>query len=198
MLESVSQGNFMSKNENDAWTFLEDLAENSMQWDNARAPNNPSIGSRIASQPKPGVLAVDATVAAEAKLATLMRRMESLELKTRPLVNQASSIPCSRCGQTGHIMEDCAHISADLEQVNAAFNHSRNDPYASTYNPGWRNHPNLSWSQQCQPPRQQPNPYNQNNTSSGFSNNGDYDVRLTSWKIWLRLLCKQPPNPSKS
>ena len=33
------------------------------------------------------------------------------------------------------------------EQVNVAFQKQSHDPYASTYNPGWRNHPNFSWTQ---------------------------------------------------
>src|SRR5262249_48233221 len=33
-----------------------------------------------------------------------------------------------------------------------------NNPYSNTYNPGWRNHPNFSWSNQAnyQPPPQKP------------------------------------------
>jgi len=31
--------------------------------------------------------------------------------------------------------------------MNAAFSRPQRDPYAQTYNPGWRNHPNFSWSQ---------------------------------------------------
>ena len=31
--------------------------------------------------------------------------------------------------------------------MNAAFSRPHNNPYAQTNNPGWRNHPNFSWSQ---------------------------------------------------
>src|SRR5262249_54549399 len=36
----------------------------------------------------------------------------------------------------------------------------QNNPYSNTYNPGWRNHPNFSWSNQ-QNPRPPPPGYNQ-------------------------------------
>src|SRR5262249_19608220 len=50
-----------------------------------------------------------------------------------------------------------------MEQVDYAGNFQRspqNNPYSNTYNPGWRNHPNFSWSNQ-QNPRPPPPGYNQ-------------------------------------
>ncbi|CAL9018499.1 unnamed protein product [Prunus brigantina] len=55
------------------------------------------------------------------------------------------------------LLRKCPHPSsecttgnpfASVEQVNqvAEFNRQRNDPYSNMYNPGWRNHPNFSWS----------------------------------------------------
>ena len=45
-------------------------------------------------------------------------------------------------------MEECLAVEGQPnfgpEQVNATFGRPRNDPYAPTYNPGWRNHPNFS------------------------------------------------------
>ena len=39
---------------------------------------------------------------------------------------------------------------SSIEQLNALNNFQRNqgNPYSNTYNPGWRNHPNFSWSNQ--------------------------------------------------
>jgi len=48
-------------------------------------------------------------------------------------------------------LEDCPLLSnllaSSQNQLNAAFQHQRNDPLTPTYNPRWRNHPNFSWSQ---------------------------------------------------
>ena len=50
-----------------------------------------------------------------------------------------------------HVLKECPLLGNPLEknhnQINAAFQCPRNDPYASTYNPEWTNHPNCSWNQ---------------------------------------------------
>lgn len=50
----------------------------------------------------------------------------------------------------------------DHDQLNAAFQRLRNDPYVSTFNSGWRNHLNFFWSQGTwvQPPIQTSNRIN--------------------------------------
>jgi len=58
-------------------------------------------------------------------------------------MNQAPQASCYKCNEPTHIVDQCLY---SLEQINA-FNRVRNDAFALTYNPGWRNHPNFSWSQ---------------------------------------------------
>ncbi|KAF7827348.1 uncharacterized protein G2W53_018512 [Senna tora] len=50
---------------------------------------------------------------------------------------------CENCGEM-HTLEQCPLI---LESVQYLANRNANNPYSNTYNPGWRNHPNFSWSQ---------------------------------------------------
>ena len=49
-----------------------------------------------------------------------------------------------------HTLSTCPyfahHLALGQEQVNIAYQRSKNDPYAPTLNPGWCTHPNLSWS----------------------------------------------------
>ncbi|CAN6455353.1 unnamed protein product [Victoria cruziana] len=57
---------------------------------------------------------------------------------------------CGLCDSVGHITDDCpisGGVDAPAGQVNAAQGFSRPgyDPYSTTYNPGWRNHPNFGW-----------------------------------------------------
>lgn len=33
-----------------------------------------------------------------------------------------------------------------MEEANVLYQKQENNPYSQTYNPGWRNHPNFSWS----------------------------------------------------
>src|SRR5262249_34728926 len=73
---------------------------------------------------------------------------------------------CELCGTPGHKSVECQAgnpFAQPIEQVDYAGNFQRppqNNPYSNTYNPGWRNHPNFSWSNQ-QNPRPPPPGYNQ-------------------------------------
>ncbi|TQE14354.1 hypothetical protein C1H46_000273 [Malus baccata] len=57
--------------------------------------------------------------------------------------------PCGICATQTHPTHLCPQSGTCPEvevanQVNA-FNRQRNDPFSNTYNPGWREHPNLAW-----------------------------------------------------
>jgi len=47
MVESIHQGGFLNKSETEAWDFLEELAEKTLQWETTR---DESVGSRINHQ----------------------------------------------------------------------------------------------------------------------------------------------------
>ena len=111
----------MDKSEDDAWAFLEDLADKTMQQETVH--ETPSLNSRIQAS-RSCVHAIDASTTAEVKLAAVMKRLEALECRNQPQVDLVS-LP---------------------EEVNATFGRPGNNPYSNTYNPGWRNHPNFSWS----------------------------------------------------
>lgn len=75
---------------------------------------------------------------------------------------------CDFCAGN-HASNECqvrntfASTSSSLEQVNyLAGNHrQQNNPFSKTYNPGWRNHPNLSWGNQNNQWNQRNAPNNQ-------------------------------------
>ena len=58
---------------------------------------------------------------------------------------------CGICSVVGHPTDMCPTLQEEpIEQVNAAGGfpgqmQRKYDPYLSTYNPGWRDHPNLSY-----------------------------------------------------
>jgi len=59
---------------------------------------------------------------------------------------------CSICSLQGHALDICPTMQEDyIEQANAvdgAFNgqpQRKYDPFSNTYNPGWRDHPNLRY-----------------------------------------------------
>ena len=125
--------------------FFEELAEKTMLWESTREPNQETERSNSSK----GLHVVGNSIATEAKLATLTGRLEALE--TNNVSSQVSK--CANCNSPNHMVKHCP----ELEQVNAMFQpRPRNDPYAPTYNSGWKNHPNFSWNQG------QHNQYNQN------------------------------------
>ena len=91
----------------------------------------------------------------KAKLSTLARRLEELEMRNHQEV-QAVVETCMPNKQwflgksTEHLGEQCPTVPSMremlVEQANdvGPFKPSTNAPYGNTYNPSWRNHLNLS------------------------------------------------------
>ena len=91
-----------------------------------------------------------------AKLSTLARRLEELEMRNQHEVRTVAKTPvpnnlCSICQFTEHLGEHCPTVPSvrDMlaEQANVVgqYKPPTNAPYSSTYNPNWRNHPNHYW-----------------------------------------------------
>jgi hypothetical protein len=74
-------------------------------------------------------------------------------------VNQVSSA-CAICGKEGHSLMECT-LFAPPEAMISEVSYAQNQgPYSQSYNPSWRNHPNLSYknaNQQSYPPPNQQN-----------------------------------------
>ncbi|XP_070665144.1 uncharacterized protein [Malus domestica] len=75
---------------------------------------------------------------------------------------QVSSMPnaqeaCIICSETTHDITQCPNKDSYPELVQEHVNmvnnfiRPRSDPYSNTYNPGWKNYPNLSWGGNQQP-----------------------------------------------
>nr|ABB55347.1 hypothetical protein 9.t00011 [Asparagus officinalis] len=135
----------MTKNADEAWEFLESLSEKTMQWEHyddrvSLVPHSKSSGPFLESN-----------IASEAKMVTILRRLEALEIKERApaQIYHVSAPGCHNCQSPTHISEEYPLLGNNhtLEQMNAAFQRPRNDPFSPTYNPGWRNHPNFAWNQ---------------------------------------------------
>ena len=64
---------------------------------------------------------------------------------------------CGICSMQGHQYEKCPQLieNGGWESANAigfqGQNQPKYDPYANTYNPGWRDHPNMKWREPQQP-----------------------------------------------
>ena len=60
-------------------------------------------------------------------------------------VKQVTELSCVYYGEE-HVFDKCPENPASVNYVGNFNRQPQNNPYSSTYNPGWKQHPNLSWS----------------------------------------------------
>ena len=79
-------------------------------------------------------------LAVDAKIETLTRRLEALELQKSVSVNQIFAPICNACSAPDHVLEECPFLMNPIEnrcaQVNTIYQKPVNNFYAPTYNPG--------------------------------------------------------------
>ena len=144
LLETMCGGDFLSKHPDEAMEFLNYVAKTSKAWDE---PNPREVERlRPSSHQRGGMYALSEDTETKEKLTTLTRRLEELEMRNQhemQAVNElsASQPSCFNCQSNSHPGEHCQEHAHILNQNNPPIN----APYGNTYNPNWRNHPNLSW-----------------------------------------------------
>ena len=154
LLETMCEGDFLSKHLDEAMDFLNYVAETPKGWDE---PNQREVEKmRPSAHQWEGIFALSEDMEMKAKISTLARKVEELEGKRLHEVQAVTEIPaqanpCFNCQSTGHPEEHypIAPSVRDLmtEHANAVgqYKPQPNAPYGNTYNPNWKNHPNLSW-----------------------------------------------------
>ena len=154
LLETMCGGDFLSKHPYEAMDFFNYVVENSKAWDKP----NPREEERMrpSTHQRGGIYALSEDTEMKAKLTPLTRRLEELEMRNQHEVQAVNELPasqpaCYNCQSSSHPGEHCpvAPSVRDLMQEHAHILGQNkppiNAPYGNTYNPNWRNHPNLSW-----------------------------------------------------
>ena len=117
----------------------------------------------------------------EVNISSVEQRLDKLtSLVEKFVVGNVQQVKtCGICYNMGHSTDMCPTLQEEpVEQANAVggfpgMPQRRYDPYAQTYNPGWKDHPNFSYGvrpsgfPQQYPPRQPVPP--QSNPKSGIS-----------------------------
>ena len=121
----------------DAWTFLEELAEKTNQWENFN------------DKPSKGEINSIANSIAESKLSAAIKRIEILEKQPHSNTN-TNHIPescCFNCKSSTYVIEECSILGTSFnnnqEHLNVVFQQQRNDTYNSNNNQDWRNQHNF-------------------------------------------------------
>ncbi|XP_031284771.1 uncharacterized protein LOC116143444 [Pistacia vera] len=96
-----------------------------------------------------GLYGVDAITTIFAQLEPLNKKIDNM---SAPIM-QVKSMSCDLCGGD-HLSNECqvgnlfAHSTESANYVGNFHKQQQDHPYSSTYNLGWQNHPNFSWSNQ--------------------------------------------------
>ncbi|XP_027157243.1 uncharacterized protein LOC113758674 [Coffea eugenioides] len=137
IIDAASGGALANKTPKEAWEFIETMAENSQQF-----------GFRE-SNPTRRVNEVE-TSSIQQQLSELTSIVRKLAMRDTPREKV-----CEICTSMDHCTDTCPMLQEDgMEQVNMAGGmpapRKSYDPYSSTYNPGWRDHPNFSYGNRPQ------------------------------------------------
>ena len=144
LLEIMCGGEFLSKHPDEAMDFLNYGNETSKAWNEP----NPREAERLRpfNHKREGMYALFEDIEVKAKLTTLTRRLEELEMRNQhemQSVNElsASQPSCFNCQSNSHLGEHCQEHAHVLNQNRSPVN----TPYGNTYNLNWKNHSNLPW-----------------------------------------------------
>src|SRR3954462_2436891 len=106
-------------------------------YDRAMSQPEGKIDLKFADQ----VVKMEEQIAAEVE-----RRLKKMNLGEQKVaqVEPVASVVCEICSGP-HFAMHCVATQEQVEQIHML---RQNNPYANTYNPGWKNHPNFSWKDQ--------------------------------------------------
>ncbi|RVW81608.1 hypothetical protein CK203_049451 [Vitis vinifera] len=122
ILETMCGGDFMSKNPEEAMDFLSYVAEVSRGWDEPNSREKGKFPSQQTQNPKAGMYMLNEDMDMKAKVATIARRLEELELKKMHEVQaisetQAHGMPCTICQSCDHVVDECPTMPAMREML---------------------------------------------------------------------------------
>ncbi|XP_024027611.1 uncharacterized protein LOC112093437 [Morus notabilis] len=136
MVDASANGALLVKSYNKAYEILERMSNNNYQWPTERV----SAGRRVA-----GIHEVDAVTALTAQVSSLSNILKSLNVAAPANAATPVALTCVYCGAK-HSFENCPSNPESVCYVNN-FNQN-NNPYSNSYNQGWKQHLNFSWSNQ--------------------------------------------------
>ncbi|XP_074592482.1 LOW QUALITY PROTEIN: uncharacterized protein LOC141848351 [Curcuma longa] len=186
MIDAAAGGALVNKTPEQARELISNMAENSQQF-----------GSRTLTTRGVGEVQMVANEQKEIR-SSLMELTSLVKQLVLNNANQPSSVPiaqfpckqgmiCSICSSNDHNSELCPNLHQDesLAAFSRAQFQQKYDPHSSTYNPGWRDHPNLRYGNSFyqQPPSNQnfqqqyqiqPNQNFQQQNQQGFQQNQQF------------------------
>ncbi|KAJ9543636.1 LOW QUALITY PROTEIN: hypothetical protein OSB04_023343 [Centaurea solstitialis] len=130
MIDATAVGSFTNLTYNNAHALLDKIANNSSEWSDPRKLPRKSVSS---------TQDLDAIASLNAQIVALTNLVKN-NLKPNQTIPSGNEM-CANC-EEDHPFEDCPENPASVNYVR---NNPKYNPYSQTYNPGWRDHPHLSY-----------------------------------------------------
>lgn len=138
LVDAPSNGSITLESPNEVEELYETMTANNALWP-----------SEISTHKKhTGLHEVDVFSALSAQMSALEKKVvDHLTTRGSAKAVQTKFLVCGICGGA-HNSGKCHMASQEIEEVNYAQNYQRqqNNAFSNTYNLGWRNYPNFSWS----------------------------------------------------
>ncbi|XP_073135969.1 uncharacterized protein [Henckelia pumila] len=138
---TAADGNLLRKSPEDGYELIEDMSSSSYH------PQSERSASRRSAR----IHQVDAFTSLAAQLEVMNKRIEELSLGYSAM--RIQEVWCEKCGAE-HFTKDFQTSNPSYQLEGGMVNHvglqnrPRNDLFSNTYNPGWKQHPNVSWGGQ--------------------------------------------------
>ncbi|KAM2134137.1 hypothetical protein ACFX1R_004170 [Malus domestica] len=138
MLDASVGGALVDKTSVAAKTLIANRAHNAQQYE--------SVGQRECPR-QHSVNEVSAISEIQSQLANLTSLLSHVVIGSKAQENQV----CTMCSIQGPLSKKCPQLieNGGWESTNAigfqSQNQTKYDPYSNTYNPGWRDQPNMKW-----------------------------------------------------
>ncbi|KAL5549722.1 hypothetical protein UlMin_004953 [Ulmus minor] len=180
MLDASAGGALLNKSYAEAYDLIESIAANSYQWPTSRINSTKKVAgvhelgdvstltAQIASLTNMLKAVSTSNVVSPASVSSPVSAISPVVIE--PSNSSVETVSCVFCGG-GHVYDDCPNNPVSVHYVgnynsgnyNSGSYNRGNNPYSNTYNPGWRQHPNFSWSNQTGQSSNNPNrPINPN------------------------------------
>ncbi|XP_061337760.1 uncharacterized protein LOC133284703 [Gastrolobium bilobum] len=165
LLHAASGGVLSNKTPNEAKELIAEIAANAQQF-GTRASSSAVFQVQTSPMQNPIVAAAGASSTDNQRIEnrldelTSMVRQLAVTQTVQPYAQQTNN-PCGICCDPSHPTDACPSLHDSGSQVDqsvaAVFpenpqhqHQQQNNPFSNTYNPGWKNHPNLIWNQNQQ------------------------------------------------
>ncbi|XP_074271303.1 uncharacterized protein LOC141595236 [Silene latifolia] len=129
MIHFACGGNIANNNPDEAWEVITELAETSRQFERRHS--------------RRGVSAMGDNPGLKEKVDNIVSTLRNM------LSGRQMAVICGICSTEGHPSDLCPQMQeGGYQTVNGVWESSPNkiwDPYSSTYNEGWKAHPNFRW-----------------------------------------------------